>query len=66
MLAVSAARAADDKTNKEYRSRASVFVVFMNEHRDNGIEKLSQKPIIIQYCEQNCDDKSGTCLGDSS
>ena len=53
MLAGSAARAAEDKTSREYRSRARAFVAFMSEHRGNGIEKLSQKPRIIQYCEQN-------------
>jgi len=65
-LAGSAARAAEDKTSREYRSRARAFVAFMSEHRGNGIENLSQKPRIIQSCEQNCADMSRTCLGDSS
>ena len=62
MLSGSAAAAAEDKTNKEYISRAGVLVFFMNERRADGIEKLSQENDIIQYRICICADMSRTCL----
>ena len=41
MLTGSAACAAAGKTNKKYRNRANALVVFMNEYRGYGIEKLA-------------------------
>ena len=62
MLSGSAAAAAEDKTNKEYISRAGVLVFFMNERRAYENEKLSQWNDNIQYRICICADMSRTCL----